>query len=159
MVTTSYEEAVQARAAFFVYIRCRSICDNYTNLVKSAIVHLWLSVAVILPLPWLLQVNCTPCQGHFLLFVVENILLFFYNSTQWIITCCYIFIIFIWRYFAKGSIIPAITTPVHRVHYTFIYYSFKFSIKKAPRKHLDARVSYDCLCCYGAAMAAISSSV
>lgn len=43
------------------------------------------------------ELNCTPCQGHFLLFVVGNILLFFYNSTQWIITCCYIFIIFIWR--------------------------------------------------------------
>ena len=51
MVTTSYDEAVPARTAFFVYIRCRSICDNYTNLVKSAIVRLLLSVAVILPLP------------------------------------------------------------------------------------------------------------
>ena len=40
MVTTSYEEAVPARTAFFVYIRCRSMCDNYTNLVKSAIVRL-----------------------------------------------------------------------------------------------------------------------
>ena len=40
MVTTSYDEAVPARTAFFVYIRCRSICDNYTNLVKSAIVRL-----------------------------------------------------------------------------------------------------------------------
>ena len=40
MVTTSYEEAVPARTAFFVYIRCRSMCDNYTNLVKSATVRL-----------------------------------------------------------------------------------------------------------------------
>ena len=27
MVTTSYEEAVPARTAFFVFTRCRSICD------------------------------------------------------------------------------------------------------------------------------------
>ena len=40
MVTTSYDEAVPARTAFFVYIRCQSICDNYTNLVKSVIVRL-----------------------------------------------------------------------------------------------------------------------
>ena len=31
MVTTSYDKAVPARTAFFVYTRCRSICDTYTN--------------------------------------------------------------------------------------------------------------------------------
>ena len=35
MVTTSYDEAVPARTAFFVYIRCRSICDNYNARCES----------------------------------------------------------------------------------------------------------------------------
>ena len=40
MVTTSYEEAVQARAAFFVLAARCGRYVTYANLVKSTIVHL-----------------------------------------------------------------------------------------------------------------------
>ena len=40
MVTTSYEEAVQARAAFFVLAKRCGRYVTYANLVKSTIVHL-----------------------------------------------------------------------------------------------------------------------
>ena len=66
MVTTSYEEAVLAGAAFFVLA---TRCGRYVtcvNLIKSTIVRLWLSVAVILPLPWLLQEQ-PMVQGRILL--------------------------------------------------------------------------------------------
>ena len=40
MVTTSYEEAVQARAAFFVLAARCGRYVTYANLVKSTMVHL-----------------------------------------------------------------------------------------------------------------------
>ena len=40
MVTTSYEEAVQARTAFFVLAARCGRYVTYANLVKSTIVHL-----------------------------------------------------------------------------------------------------------------------
>ena len=40
MVTTSYEEAVQAMAAFFVLAKRCGRYVTYANLVKSTIVHL-----------------------------------------------------------------------------------------------------------------------